>query len=74
MVAEYGRQPWAVQGVLPTFMGTSTVSSTAVLISIAGFVIFYTILAIVEIYLMVKYIRLGPENYLKYTKNSITGA
>jgi len=74
VVAEYGRQPWAVQGILPTFMGTSTVSSTAVLTSIAGFVIFYTILAIVEIYLMVKYIRLGPENYLKYTKNSIIGA
>lgn len=62
VVAEYGRQPWAVQGVLPTFMGTSSVSSPQVMTSIAGFVIFYTILAVVEVFLMAKYIRLGPDN------------
>ena len=62
VVAEYGRQPWAVQGILPTFMGTSSVNSAQVLTSIAGFVIFYTVLAIVEVYLMIKYIRLGPDN------------
>lgn len=62
VVAEYGRQPWAVQGVLPTMMGTSSVSSGQILTSIAGFVVFYTVLAVVEVYLMVKYIRLGPDN------------
>lgn len=62
VVAEYGRQPWAVQGVLPTFMGTSSVSSPQVMTSIAGFVIFYTVLAVVEVFLMAKYIRLGPDN------------
>lgn len=62
VVAEYGRQPWVVQGVLPTMMGTSSVSTPQVLTSIAGFVIFYTILAIVEVFLMVKYIRIGPDN------------
>ena len=61
VVAEYGRQPWVVQGILPTFMGTSSVSSSQVLTSLSGFVIFYSALAIVEIYLMVKYIRLGPD-------------
>lgn len=61
VVAEYGRQPWVVQGILPTFMGTSSVSASQVLTSIAGFIIFYTLLAIVELYLMVKYIRLGPD-------------
>lgn len=61
VVAEYGRQPWAVQGVLPTFMGASSVTSAQVMTSIAGFVLFYTALAIVELYLMVKYIRLGPD-------------
>ena len=61
IVAEYGRQPWVVQGVLPTFMGASSLSSSQVITSITGFVLFYTILAIVELYLMVKYIRLGPE-------------
>lgn len=61
VVAEYGRQPWVVQGILPTFMGASTVSSSQVMTSIAGFVLFYTALAVVELYLMVKYIRLGPD-------------
>lgn len=62
VVAEYGRQPWVVQDILPTALATSTVSSSQVLTSITGFILFYTILAIVEIYLMVKYIRLGPDN------------
>lgn len=62
VVAEYGRQPWSVQGVLPTMMGTSSLSTSQVMTSISGFVLFYSILAIVEVYLMVKYIRLGPDN------------
>ncbi|MCX7117797.1 MAG: cytochrome ubiquinol oxidase subunit I [Legionellales bacterium] len=64
VVAEYGRQPWAVQGVLPTFLGASSVDASQVLTSLIGFVIFYTTLAIVEVYLMLKYIRLGPDGYL----------
>lgn len=60
-VAEFGRQPWVVEGVLPTFMGVSSLSSGHLWFSLAGFVLFYTVLAIVEIYLMVKYIRMGPD-------------
>ena len=63
VVAEYGRQPWVVQGILPTFMGVSTLSVPQILTSLAGFVIFYSILAVVEVYLMIKYIRLGPEHF-----------
>ena len=62
VVAEYGRQPWVVQGILPTAMGTSSIGAPQLLTSLAGFIIFYSILAIVEVYLMVKYIRLGPDN------------
>lgn len=62
IVAEYGRQPWVVQGILPTSLATSSVSFAQVLTSLSGFVIFYTVLAVVEVYLMVKYIRLGPDN------------
>ncbi|TAK74096.1 MAG: cytochrome bd-I ubiquinol oxidase subunit CydA [Gammaproteobacteria bacterium] len=62
VVAEYGRQPWVVDGLLPTFMGASSLTLTNVWISLAGFVLFYTALAIVEVYLMVKYIRLGPDH------------
>lgn len=61
VVAEYGRQPWVVQGILPTFMGASSLASAQVMTSIAGFVLFYSTLAVVELYLMIKYIRLGPD-------------
>lgn len=62
VVAEYGRQPWVVDGLLPTFMGVSSLSASSVWISLIGFVFFYSILAVVELYLMIKYIRLGPES------------
>ncbi len=63
IVAEFGRQPWVVQGVLPTFLGVSSVSASHVWISLIGFVIFYSLLAIVEVYLMLKYIKLGPKDH-----------
>jgi cytochrome d ubiquinol oxidase subunit I len=62
VVAEYGRQPWVVQGILPTFMGVSSVNHAQIMTSLSGFILFYSTLAIVEVYLMVKYIRLGPDN------------
>lgn len=62
IVAEYGRQPWAVQGILPTAMASSSLSAGQLITSLASFFIFYTVLAIIEIYLMVKYIRLGPDH------------
>ncbi len=65
IVAEYGRQPWIVYGILPTFMGSSSISVGQVMISLSGFFLFYTVLAIIEVYLMVKYIRLGPDRYLE---------
>ena len=65
VVAEYGRQPWVVDGLLPTFMGASSLSAGTVWTSIGGFVFFYTALAIVEVFLMVKYIRLGPEKLFR---------
>lgn len=61
IVAEYGRQPWAIDGVLPTFLGASTTTHGNVLASLAGFIVFYSALAAVEIYLMVGMIRRGPD-------------
>ena len=63
IVAEYGRQPWAVDGVLPTFLAVSNVPASNVIASLLGFVIFYTALAIADVYLMIKYTRLGPDRY-----------
>jgi cytochrome d ubiquinol oxidase subunit I len=60
IVAENGRQPWVVEGVLPTFLGASSVSVTTVLGSIAGFVLFYSALAVTDVALMVRTIRRGP--------------
>lgn len=71
VVAEYGRQPWVVDGLLPTFMGVSSLSASSVWISLFGFVFFYSLLAVVEVYLMVKYIRLGPENLFKEDQFSV---
>lgn len=59
-VAEGGRQPWTIEGVLPTFLSVSSVSATYVAISIVCFVVAYSALAVVEIFLMVRTIRRGP--------------
>jgi cytochrome bd ubiquinol oxidase subunit I len=63
IVAEYGRQPWIIEGVLPTFLGASTVPAASVWTSIAAFVLFYTGLAVVDLFLMVRYVRIGPQEY-----------
>jgi cytochrome d ubiquinol oxidase subunit I len=59
-VAEYGRQPWTIYGVLPTHLSVSTLSVNSLYGSLAGFVGFYTILLVVEMYLMFKFARMGP--------------
>jgi cytochrome d ubiquinol oxidase subunit I len=64
-VAEHGRQPWVIEGVLPTFLGTSSLTTHAVMTSLIGFIVLYSFLTLIELYLMVKYIRLGPEYLLK---------
>jgi cytochrome d ubiquinol oxidase subunit I len=61
IVAEHGRQPWAIEGILPTALGVSSVSAAQVWTSLIGFVVFYTALAVVDAYLMVKYARKGPD-------------
>ena len=63
-VAEFGRQPWAVDGMLPTFLGSSSLSLPKVLFTLAGFVVFYSSLLVVDIVLMRKTIRLGPVQAL----------
>ncbi|TXH87368.1 MAG: cytochrome bd-I ubiquinol oxidase subunit CydA [Rhodoferax sp.] len=60
IVAEYGRQPWTVFGVLPTHLSASSLSAASLYGSIAAFMGFYTLLLVAEMYLMFKYARLGP--------------
>ncbi|WP_374509524.1 cytochrome ubiquinol oxidase subunit I [Niveibacterium sp.] len=59
-VAEYGRQPWTIYGVLPTHLSVSTLSVGSLYGSLAGFVGFYTVLLVVELYLMARFSRQGP--------------
>jgi cytochrome d ubiquinol oxidase subunit I len=72
IVAEYGRQPWAIDGVLPTALGVSSVSAAQVATSLAGFVVFYTALLVVDIVLMKKYIRLGPDGLGMWRSEPVT--
>lgn len=62
IVAEYGRQPWTVYGILPTHLSVSHLTVQTVVWSLVGFVVFYAILFAVEVYLMKKYIKLGPAS------------
>jgi cytochrome d ubiquinol oxidase subunit I len=61
VVAEYGRQPWSIEGILPTALGVSSLTVGQVGISLGGFVFFYTALAVIDGVLMTKYARKGPD-------------
>jgi cytochrome d ubiquinol oxidase subunit I len=61
-VAEFGRQPWAIGEVLPTFLATSTLNPGDLLFSLAGFVGFYTFLLVIEVWLMFHFARKGPSS------------
>jgi len=62
-VAEIGRQPWAVDGVLPTFLGASSLTVPQIWATIAGFTLLYGTMAVIEVRLMIHTIRKGPERY-----------
>ncbi|WCK04866.1 cytochrome ubiquinol oxidase subunit I [Agrobacterium tumefaciens] len=61
VVAEFGRQPWIIEGVLPTAAAVSSLSASTVLITLLCFIAIYTVLFIVEMGLMLKAIRKGPD-------------
>jgi len=64
IVAEYGRQPWAIVGVLPTALAVSSTDASNVMFSLIGFFVFYSALLVVDVMLLLKYIRLGPDQTL----------
>ncbi|ERM01248.1 cytochrome BD oxidase subunit I [Brucella intermedia 229E] len=62
IVAEFGRQPWVIEGILPTAVGVSNLGgASTVLLTILGFVAIYTVLFIIEMGLMIRAIKAGPE-------------
>ena len=61
-IAEYGRQPWTIGGILPTFMSTSSLTVGTVVGSLVAMGALYTVFLIAEMYLMIKFVRLGPSS------------
>ena len=61
LVAEVGRQPWSVYEMLPTWLSASTHSVGYMVFSLTGFIVLYTVFAIVEVFLMIHFIRKGPS-------------
>ncbi|MFJ3485066.1 cytochrome ubiquinol oxidase subunit I [Pseudomonas sp. NPDC090202] len=61
-VAEHGRQPWSIGEVLPVHLSASTLSTGDIMGSILALVGFYTVLLVIEMYLMIKFARLGPSS------------
>ncbi|MFC6276670.1 cytochrome ubiquinol oxidase subunit I [Psittacicella hinzii] len=60
-VAEYGRQPWTVFELLPTYISHSTLSVADLLFSIIVICGTYLVFIYFEAYFMVKYAQLGPS-------------
>ncbi len=63
IVAEAGRQPWAIQDLLPVGMAASNIASTSVMITFWLFAVLFTGLLIAEVKIMLKQIKIGPEGH-----------
>ena len=63
-IAEFGRQPWVVEGVLPTFYAASGLSVLDLVLSLSFFVLVYTTLLIIMVMLMIRIIKAGPKEKL----------
>lgn len=61
VVAEVGRQPWAIQNLMPTVAAVSRIESGAVQTTFWLFAVLFTVLLAAEVTIMVKQIRKGPE-------------
>ncbi len=61
IVAEVGRQPWVIEGLLPTKAAVSSVSVGAVKTTFFLFVAIFTLFLAIEIRIMLKAIKQGPQ-------------
>lgn len=61
IVTEVGRQPWAIQDLLPTAVATTHISASAVMTTFILFAVLFTVLLIAEIKIMITQIKAGPE-------------
>ena len=61
IVAEVGRQPWTIEGLLPVRAAVSSVSVSAVQTTFFIFVAIFTLFLLIEIRILLKAIQKGPE-------------
>ncbi|MDD5265928.1 MAG: cytochrome ubiquinol oxidase subunit I [Methylococcales bacterium] len=75
-VAEFGRQPWTIAEILPTFLSASSLTELDLYLSLAGYIGLYSVFLAIEAFLMLKFITLGPSSLHKgrYHFEIATGA
>ena len=61
LVAECGLQPWTIQDMLPTWVAVSDLKAGSVALTFLLFLILFTTMLAVEINIMLKQIKKGPE-------------
>ncbi len=61
VVAEVGRQPWAIQDMLPVKMSTTNIAVGHVIATFSMFFVVFAVLLLAEIKIMLKQINIGPE-------------
>lgn len=64
-VTEMGRQPWIVYGLMKTSDAVSHIAPSQVALSLAAFIITYTLIGITTFMLIAKVVRQGPEMFEK---------
>lgn len=76
MMAEIGRQPWIVHGLQRIEAGISPgVSAGEIWLTMTGFTLIYGMLAVVDVYLLKKYSKLGPAEHHDYpVQDTVKGA
>lgn len=62
LVAEFGRQPWTIQDMLPTWVAVSDIHSGAVALTFVLFLVLFTLMLAVEISILLRQIKRGPEH------------
>ena len=62
LVAEFGRQPWTIQDMLPTWASVSDIQASNVAITFFLFLVLFTTMLAVEINILLKQIKRGPAS------------
>ncbi len=61
ILAEVGRQPWIVYGLMKTSDAASPIAVSQVATSLVAFLLIYGLLGLIGLYLMVEHVKKGPE-------------